>query len=160
EDLQARLDRAAQPPRLGRLRGLFQDLAEPEVQQLMDQVSERFQKQGAEVIEMALPAAFAEVIARHRTIMAVEGAAFHGARLKRHPEDYGPNIRRLLEEGLACPAPEYARCKEHQAQLSESMDVCLVTVDALLTPATTGRAPDKRTTGDPAFNSPWSYTGL
>jgi aspartyl-tRNA(Asn)/glutamyl-tRNA(Gln) amidotransferase subunit A len=33
-------------------------------------------------------------------------------------------------------------------------------VDALLTPATTGPAPDAATTGDPAFNSPWSYTGL
>jgi Asp-tRNA(Asn)/Glu-tRNA(Gln) amidotransferase A subunit family amidase len=30
----------------------------------------------------------------------------------------------------------------------------------LLTPATTSAAPDAATTGDPAFNSPWSYTGL
>jgi aspartyl-tRNA(Asn)/glutamyl-tRNA(Gln) amidotransferase subunit A len=27
-------------------------------------------------------------------------------------------------------------------------------------PATTGPAPTAETTGDPAFNSPWSYTGL
>jgi aspartyl-tRNA(Asn)/glutamyl-tRNA(Gln) amidotransferase subunit A len=33
-------------------------------------------------------------------------------------------------------------------------------VEVLLAPATTGPAPDKSTTGDPAFNSPWSYTGL
>jgi aspartyl-tRNA(Asn)/glutamyl-tRNA(Gln) amidotransferase subunit A len=33
-------------------------------------------------------------------------------------------------------------------------------LDALLTPAARGPAPDARTTGDPAFNSPWSYTGL
>jgi aspartyl-tRNA(Asn)/glutamyl-tRNA(Gln) amidotransferase subunit A len=30
----------------------------------------------------------------------------------------------------------------------------------MLTPAATGPAPDVSTTGDPAFNSPWSYTGL
>ena len=59
---------------------------------------------------MALPAAFAEVIARHRIVMGVEAAMFHEARLRRHPEDYDPNIRGLLEEGLACrrrstPAP-------------------------------------------------------
>ena len=30
----------------------------------------------------------------------------------------------------------------------------------LLTPAATGPAPDAATTGDPLFNSPWSYTGL
>ena len=33
-------------------------------------------------------------------------------------------------------------------------------VDAWITPATVGTAPDPSTTGDPAFNSPWSYTGL
>jgi aspartyl-tRNA(Asn)/glutamyl-tRNA(Gln) amidotransferase subunit A len=37
---------------------------------------------------------------------------------------------------------------------------CLDGVDALLTPATTDSAPDAASTGDPAFNSPWSYTGL
>ena len=40
------------------------------------------------------------------------------------------------------------------------MLACFAEVDALLTPATTGPAPDASTTGNPAFNSPWSYTGL
>src|SRR5262249_3645996 len=71
-----------------------------------------------------------------------------------------PKIRGLLEEGLACPAPEYARCKELQQQLSREMLCCFEGVDVLLTPATTGPAPDAATTGDPAFNSPWSLTGL
>ena len=39
------------------------------------------------------------------------------------------------------------------------MEACFAGVDALLTPAAPGRA-DAATTGDPAFNSPWSYTGL
>jgi Asp-tRNA(Asn)/Glu-tRNA(Gln) amidotransferase A subunit family amidase len=37
---------------------------------------------------------------------------------------------------------------------------CFDRVQVLLTPATTGPAPDAGSTGDPAFNSPWSYTGL
>jgi Asp-tRNA(Asn)/Glu-tRNA(Gln) amidotransferase A subunit family amidase len=40
------------------------------------------------------------------------------------------------------------------------MRVCFEGVDALLAPGATGPAPDASTTGDPAFNSPWSYTGL
>ncbi len=40
------------------------------------------------------------------------------------------------------------------------MLACFDGVDALLIPATTGPAPAPATTGDPAFNSPWSYTGL
>lgn len=32
-------------------------------------------------------------------------------------------------------------------------------LDAFVTPAAIGTAPDPSTTGDPAFNSPWSYLG-
>ena len=36
----------------------------------------------------------------------------------------------------------------------------LYMVDAMVTPAALGAAPDPSTTGDPAFNSPWSLLGL
>jgi aspartyl-tRNA(Asn)/glutamyl-tRNA(Gln) amidotransferase subunit A len=159
-DLVTALRRPATPLRLGRVRGLFEDRAQPIMNQTMDQVCERFRAAGASVQEVALPSSFSEVIERHRIVMAVEAVAYHQERLRRHPEDYGPCIRSLLEEGLTCPAPEYARAKEHQRSLTEQMGSCLRGVDALLTPATTGPAPDAGTTGDPVFNSPWSYTGL
>lgn len=148
------------PPRLLRLRGLFDQLAEPSMRRVMDEIAARLRKAGAEVIDEEPPAAFSEILTRHRTVMAVEAAAFHERRLRHHPEDYGPNITALLEEGLACPAPEYARCKEHQAEISIAMHGRAGQWDALLTPATTGPAPDAATTGNPAFNSPWSYLGL
>jgi aspartyl-tRNA(Asn)/glutamyl-tRNA(Gln) amidotransferase subunit A len=148
------------PPRLARVRGLFEDKASPAVLHMMDQVTERFRHEGVIVTEIALPAGFGTVLSNHRTVMAVESAAFHGERLRRHPEDYLPEIRKLLEEGLACPAAEYARCKEHQKQLKLDMAACFEKIDAILAPATTEAAPDIRTTGNPAFNSPWSYTGL
>jgi Asp-tRNA(Asn)/Glu-tRNA(Gln) amidotransferase A subunit family amidase len=156
----AALQGPPRPPRLARVRGLFESRADGEARAGLEQAAARLRERGAAVGEVALPAGFAEVLERHRVVMAVEAAAYHGGRLRRHPEDYGPCIRGLLEEGLACPAPEYARCKEHQRQLREEVSACLEGVDALLTPATTGPAPDAATTGDPAFNSPWSYTGL
>jgi aspartyl-tRNA(Asn)/glutamyl-tRNA(Gln) amidotransferase subunit A len=148
------------PPRLGRLRGFFEEKADPQMRQQTDRAFGRLQAAGATVLDVALPAEFSEVLPRHRIVMAVEGAMFHEPRLRKHPEDYEPKIRSLLEEGLACPAPEYARCKEHQRRLREAMLSCFDGVDGLLVPATTGPAPDASTTGDPAFNSPWSYTGL
>src|SRR5262249_25425193 len=126
----------------------------------MDQVTQTLRKQGASVKDIALPAGFSEVVARHRTIMAVEAAAFHGERLHRHPDDYPPKIRGLLDEGLACPASEYGRCKDFQRNLLSETLGCFSGIDALLSPATTGPAPDAASTGDPAFNSPWSLTGL
>jgi aspartyl-tRNA(Asn)/glutamyl-tRNA(Gln) amidotransferase subunit A len=155
----AALDNGGMPPRFGRLRGLFEDKAEPGVLALLERVTDVLRSQGATVVEVGLPAAFAEVPQRHRTVMAVEAAAYHGPRLTRHPEDYPPRIRDLLEEGLTCPAPEYTQCKRHQRELKAAMKACLDGVDVLLTPATTGPAPDAATTGDPLFNSPWSYTG-
>jgi aspartyl-tRNA(Asn)/glutamyl-tRNA(Gln) amidotransferase subunit A len=148
------------PMRLARVRGLFEDRAVPAVLRMMNQVSDRFRREGAAVTEVALPAAFGPILSHHRTVMAVESAAFHGERLRRHPEDYLPEIRKLLEEGLSCSAAEYARCKEHQQQLKNEMKACFEGIDAILAPATTEPAPDIRSTGNPAFNSPWSYTGL
>jgi aspartyl-tRNA(Asn)/glutamyl-tRNA(Gln) amidotransferase subunit A len=149
------------PPVLGRPRGFFDRLASPAVREMMDRVCALLRERGATVQDVALPAAFEEVVPRHRVVMAVEAAAYHAERLHRYPDDYGPCITALLNEGQACPAPEYARCKAHQEELHKEMRACLQgEIDALICPATTTPAPDAGTTGDPAFNSPWSYTGL
>jgi Asp-tRNA(Asn)/Glu-tRNA(Gln) amidotransferase A subunit family amidase len=92
--------------------------------------------------------------------MAVEAAEFHRQRFERMPEEYGPRISGLIREGLACPAHEYAHCKDHQQTVSVAIRPCFADVDAFIIPATTTPAPDGSTTGDPAFNSPWSYLGL
>jgi aspartyl-tRNA(Asn)/glutamyl-tRNA(Gln) amidotransferase subunit A len=159
-DFRTGLDQPDRRLRLARARGLFEDRAEPEMLSMLAHVTEAFRKAGATVTEIALPAGFSDVIARHRKVMAVEAAAFHGERLRRHPEDYLPEIRKLVLEGLACPPAEYAQCRQHQKELSRQSAALLQEFDALLIPATTGPAPDAKTTGDPAFNSPWSYTGL
>jgi Asp-tRNA(Asn)/Glu-tRNA(Gln) amidotransferase A subunit family amidase len=148
------------PPQLGRPAGLFHDRAEPAVRQAMDEICERLRAAETTVDEISLPAGFSEVLSRHRTVMAVEAAAFHQERLRCHPDDYLPKIRALLEEGIATSATEYLACQEHQRQLVRAMRRCFDGINAILVPATTSPAPDRSTTGDPAFNSPWSYTGL
>src|SRR5439155_18072257 len=98
----ARLSEENTPPRLARLRGLFDDLANPCVRDLVDQACERLAAAGAVICERALPPSFAEVIRRHRIVMAVEAAEFHRDRFERMPEQYGPQISSLIREGLAC----------------------------------------------------------
>ena len=159
-DYAAGLRQVRWSPRLGRVRGLFEERADAVMREATDKACTQLRSRGAVIRDVALPAAFAEVLVRHRIVMGVEAAMFHEGRLRRHPEDYDPNIRGLLEEGLACSAAEYARTKEHQRLLKKEMEACLGMVDALLTPAAVGPAPAAATTGDPAFNSPWSYTGL
>ena len=148
------------PPLIGISSGFFRRYADDAVQRMMESVAETFTQQGAYIAEIPFPAAFEEVIPRHRTLMAVEAAVYHQERLARHPDDYGPNIASLVREGIATPAPEFARAKAHKERLRQEMHSTLRSVDVLLCPATTRTAPDAATTGDPAFNSPWSYTGL
>ena len=150
------------PLRLGRVGGLFDRSAEPSVRAAMDEFVARLRCHEIDIEDVTLPARFEDVVPRHMTVMAVEAAAWHHDRFARHPDDYPPRIRGLIELGLACPAPEYAICKQHQHDLTEEMDAFLEfgEVSFLLAPATTGPAPLADTTGNPAFNSPWSYTGL
>ena len=56
---------------------------------------------------VALPAGFADVPQLHRTVMGVEAAEYHADRLARHPEDYPPRIRELIETGLRRRPSEY-----------------------------------------------------
>jgi Asp-tRNA(Asn)/Glu-tRNA(Gln) amidotransferase A subunit family amidase len=148
------------PPRLGRLRGLFDERADAVMREAFDRILGVLATAGAIVTEPPLPCSFDDVLRRHRVIMASEAAALHEHRLAEHPDDYPPKIRGLIEEGMATTAPEYLRCREHQHQSGREVLACFDGVDALIVPAAPGPAPDRSTTGDPAMNSPWSYTGL
>jgi len=148
-------------PVLGVLGGLFDRLASDDVRGVMERVCAQLTSRGAAVIPVALPASFEDVIAQHRVVMAVEAAKYHEDRLRRRPEDYPPNVTAPAGgKGIRCPAPAYARAKALQVRLREEMAGALDGVAALICPATTCGAPDAATTGDPAFNSPWSFTGL
>ena len=146
---------------LHRFGGLFDEKAEPVMRQALAHESGPLSKLSNLSAEWLVPpAGFSDILPRHRMMMAVEAASYHETRLRRHPEDYPPCIRQLLEEGLSCSAVEYQRTRSHRDHLEAEMENMLGKTDVLLTPATTGLAPDAATTGDPAFNSPWSYTGL
>ncbi len=110
---------------------------------------------------LPLPPSFADTPKYQHTVMAVEAAAYHSDRMLRHPDDYPPKVRSLIEAGLATSAPEFVKIREHQKSFSDEIERSFVdTWKTLITPATTGPAPNAETTGNPAFNSPWSYTGL
>lgn len=150
------------PPTLGRLGGMFLDRAEPVMTDALAHAISKWRAAGASVVHLDPPAPFAEVLQRHRTIMAVEAAEFHEHRIRRHPDDYPPRITALIREGLETSATDYVRALHHKDVLTDALIEQLELSDAhaFLAPATLGLPPLADTTGDPAFNSPWSYTGL
>jgi len=146
--------------RLGRLRGMFADRADPPALAVFEKSLDQLARAGAKVSEVALPAAFDDVLRSHRVIMTTELAAHHREMLPAHYAEYRPGIRSLIEEGLRVDQAEYERCKAHQQALKDEIAAAFRDVDALACPAARGPAPTTETTGDPAFNAPWSYTGL
>lgn len=160
DEFAAALHRPAGPVRIGRIAAPFDEFVCEELQRYVDRTCELWQQSGAELVSVALPKEFAEVAAHHRRIMSAEAAAVHCGSIAAHPDDYLPAVRSLVEEGLAVSATDYILSRRHQESLKQLMPRCFDGVDALVCAATTGPAPDRSTTGDPACNAPWSYTGL
>jgi aspartyl-tRNA(Asn)/glutamyl-tRNA(Gln) amidotransferase subunit A len=151
--------------RLGRPRGPFEEKCDPELWEHLSRMDGiRVPLGGAEaaveVIDVALPAAFADVWRHHHTIMAAEAADYHGERFRRRPDDYPPKITGLIEDGLRLSGAACVAAYTHRADLRRAVVPMFEELDALLTPAAPGPAPARQTTGDPVFNSPWSYLGL
>jgi Asp-tRNA(Asn)/Glu-tRNA(Gln) amidotransferase A subunit family amidase len=148
------------PPRLGLLRGYFDVEEESSSWRELIRILARFQAAGAAVNEIPLGPELAAAFAHHRCLMSVEAAAYHESLRAQHPADYGPCLQSLIDEGLARRGVDYARSRAHQAAFGRAIGERFGNCDVLICPATTGEAPAASSTGDPAFNSVWSYSGL
>ena len=93
--------------------------------------------------------------------MCVECAAFHEERFKERRQDYGPGIRRPIETGMVVPGVRYVQALRLRRRFRDEMVDTVGRLDALLTPTTPTAAPgDLGTTGDPLFQSPWTFAGM
>lgn len=150
-----------EPPRLAVLRSFFFDGAEREVAEMTDTALGQLRAAGAEVVDVALPEGFDEVHAMHRRVMAAEAADFHRAAFGAPRAGYGPNMAALLAEGFALSIADYQAALRHQHKFGQAVARILPGFDALVTPATPTAAPAAlSSTGDPRFNSPWSFAGV
>ena len=141
------------PPTLVRPRCFFDRRADPVMLDLFERALDVLAKAGADVVDLDDGAIdFEGIITRHRTIMAAEAAAGHEQRFSEQRPQYASHICGLVLEGLATPVTEYVRCLWRHS--TEPAIDCV-----LVTPATIGPAPDTSTTGNPCFNTPFSYLG-
>ena len=149
------------PVQLLRLRGFFDRRAEPSTLDAFERALETLKKAGAEVIDLSDEEFdFEHILVEHRRIMSAQCAAFHESRFAEHSDEYSPHIRGLVEEGLASSVTGYIRARFAQDKAhSQLRHVFDGDFSAIVTPATIGPAPDASTTGNPCFNSPWSYLG-
>lgn len=115
--------------------------------------------QGWKMQEVSMPGTFHEVIEHHRVLMATEAFAWHAERWTRHPEDYPPRITSLLEEGARTPSDAIHKAQEYRRTFGTLLSRWFPANSVLLTPTTPTPPPERSTTGDPRFQSPWSFLG-
>jgi aspartyl-tRNA(Asn)/glutamyl-tRNA(Gln) amidotransferase subunit A len=139
----------------------FADRATAEVREAYGKALAALEGAGAHVREVRLPDQFEAGVVAQRTILASEAATFHRRWFDRRPEDYGPKLRALLEEGMRIPATEYIRARQVRRACRRAMAELFRDVDVLATPTTPAPAPrGLDSTGDPSFNGPFSFVGF
>jgi aspartyl-tRNA(Asn)/glutamyl-tRNA(Gln) amidotransferase subunit A len=147
-------------PRLMLLEGGFWSDAEPAVQSSLRSSIHTLRNHFITVDQSNFAVDMPDVVARHRRIMTVEAAEFHRPWFPAQRAEYGKHLAALLDEGRQVSALDYAAALRRQAEFRQQALAALGDADALVVPATVTTAPTAETTGNPRFNSPWSYCGL
>jgi aspartyl-tRNA(Asn)/glutamyl-tRNA(Gln) amidotransferase subunit A len=95
---------------------------------------------GAQVREVAMTDLEPSISAL-LTVDIAEPAAYHAAWLRERPQDYGDDVRALLEVGELYLATHYIQAQRYRTLLRDQFDDVLRDVDAILTPTVPFTAP-------------------
>jgi Asp-tRNA(Asn)/Glu-tRNA(Gln) amidotransferase A subunit family amidase len=147
-------------PRLGLIGEPFLGRAAPEARAHLEHVVRVLRGAGARVEPITLPALMAAVGPAVIAVSRAEVGAIHADALRRHADAYRPRIRAGIELGLCVPADVYLRAQRIRRRVRAELQASLEGIDALVMPSALGSPPEPSTTGDPAFNGPWTGLGL
>jgi aspartyl-tRNA(Asn)/glutamyl-tRNA(Gln) amidotransferase subunit A len=149
EPLAGRLSGPARPlerPRVGVVREPLLAVEDERTGEHLDAAARRLAEAGAEVVDVRLPLVrFAPAILM--TLSLVEGAVLAPV-LRERPDAIPESIRPLLHVGLALPAVLVERARLARAALGRA--TAALDADALLLPASIGRAPRRADPDDRA----------
>jgi aspartyl-tRNA(Asn)/glutamyl-tRNA(Gln) amidotransferase subunit A len=130
----------ARRPVLGIPREHFYDRLDPDVDAALRTAHRTLERLGARLRPVSLPwvgDAHAAASGDH----ARRGTAVHARWLRERPQDYGEDVRLLVELGLFVPGPAYVRAREARVRLRAELDATLaggvaaLVVPTLLVPA-------------------------
>lgn len=122
----------------------FFDNVDPEVERTVHEAIKVLEELGVDIIELDLPSAEVghEVTL---TLLTAEAGQFHQQRLAAHREDYGVDVRELLEDGLALSAAEYINAIRVREIVRREFVGAFEKVDCILSPTAPIPAPLRST---------------
>ena len=122
----------------------FFDELDPEVERIVREAVKVLEGLGVEIVELDLPSAPTghEVTL---TLLTAEAGEFHQERLAAHREDYGVDVRELLEDGLALSATDYVKTVRVREIVRREFSQAFEEVDCILSPTAPVPAPLRST---------------
>jgi aspartyl-tRNA(Asn)/glutamyl-tRNA(Gln) amidotransferase subunit A len=148
------------PPRLGLITERFLSRATPEARAHLADVARTLEAHGAQVEPVELPSLMGVMYSAVIAVSRAEVGAIHADSYWRNAEAYRPRIRAGIELGQCIPADVYLRAQRIRRRARQDLRPLLTRFDALVMPSALGAAPDRSTTGDAAFNGPWTGLGV
>src|SRR5215207_1388965 len=120
--------------------GEFIEMSDPEVVKSVHEAARVFESFGCKVTEENVDW-LREAALANKLMTQSDGAAVHRDRLKDHPERFGEDIRRRLEEGAKTTSTEYVLARRTQAEVRKRFELFFESYDFLLLPTTPIPAP-------------------
>jgi aspartyl-tRNA(Asn)/glutamyl-tRNA(Gln) amidotransferase subunit A len=146
--------------------GEFVETADPEVLEALHKAVNIFEALGCEVQEVNMDW-LREAALANKLMTQSDGAAVHRDRLKEHPDWFGEDIRRRLEDGAHTSSTEYILARHTQTEVRKRFERFFESYDFLMIPTTPNAAPTIE--GHDAveqagrltrFTAPFNLTGL
>lgn len=120
--------------------GKFVETSDSQVLEAVQQTTKVFASLGCKVQDVNVD--WLREAARANKIMTQsDGAAVHRDRLKEHPEMFGEDIRRRLEDGANTSSTDYILARRTQAEVKKRFEQFFESYDFLILPSTPIAAP-------------------
>jgi aspartyl-tRNA(Asn)/glutamyl-tRNA(Gln) amidotransferase subunit A len=120
--------------------GEFIESADAEVLGAVREAAKVFERMGCKVEKVNVDWMH-DAARANRTITQADGAAVHRDRLKEHPDWFGDDIRRRLEDGAKTTSTEYVLARRTQAEIRKRCELFFESTDFLIVPTTPIAAP-------------------
>ena len=146
------------PPRIGFCRTPMWSRLDPPTGPLLEQGLQRLAQAGAQVKDIDLPPAFAEIEEAHRAISSFEFARNFTYEVLYHKELLSAELRHgRIADGQCCTLERYRQARALVVQCRALLAHVFADIDILLTAAAAGEAPvGLQSTGSAAFSAIWT----
>jgi aspartyl-tRNA(Asn)/glutamyl-tRNA(Gln) amidotransferase subunit A len=132
-DYTADLARGVKGLRIGIVPGYFFTHVQPAVHEAVTRALATFEGLGAAIVDVAI-AHIDGNIAAQLTIESAEPSTYHQGWLRERPDDYGEDVRRLLEVGEMLLATHYIQAQRYRRLLRREFEDAFKSVDVFICP--------------------------